>query len=30
MIGVDVAKLKLDIAFDDKTVLTIDNQEENF
>ena len=30
MIGVDVAKLKLDIAIDDKTVLTIDNQEESF
>ena len=30
MMGVDVAKLKLDIAIDDKTVLTIDNQEENF
>lgn len=30
MIGVDVAKLKLDIAIDDKTVLTIDNHEESF
>jgi len=30
MIGVDVAKLKLDIAIDDKKVLTIDNKEESF
>lgn len=30
LVGVDVAKLKLDIAIDDKTVLTIDNQEESF
>jgi len=30
MIGVDVAKLKLDIAIDDKTILTIDNHEESF
>lgn len=30
MIGVDVAKLKLDIAIDDKTVLTLDNHEESF
>jgi len=30
MIGVDIAKLKLDIAIDDKKVLTIDNKEESF
>lgn len=30
MIGVDIAKLKLDIAIDDKKVLTVDNKEENF
>ena len=30
MIGVDVAKLKLDIAIDDNKVLTIDNNEEGF
>jgi transposase len=30
MIGVDVAKLKLDIAFDDKHIITIDNQKDSF
>lgn len=30
MIGVDVAKLKLDVALDEKIVLTIDNQDEAF
>jgi len=30
MIGVDVAKLKLDIALDDKHVITIDNQDRSF
>ncbi len=30
MIGVDVAKHKLDIAIDEKTVQTIDNEEESF
>jgi transposase len=30
MIGVDVAKLKLDISFDSKQVIMIDNREKNF
>lgn len=30
MIGVDVAKAKLDIALDDKTVITINNDEDDF
>jgi len=30
MIGVDVAKLKLDIAIDDNKVVTIDNHEDGF
>ena len=30
MIGVDVAKQKLDVSVDDNTALTIDNHEESF
>jgi len=30
MVGIDVSKLKLDIAFDQKRHLTIDNQESKF